>query len=238
MDDTIFEKLNISFFCPAYLDENNLHPLISKAIEVLRPLAEDLEIIIIDDKSPDRTGKAADRLANQYNFIRVIHNKENLGCGGSLKVGFAEAKKDIVIYTDGDNQYEMEEFKGLLSYINSYDIVIGVRKKRADGFLRVLESKIYNFFINKLYKVNFQDVNCSMKVFKKSILSGLNIESRSGFIDAEILIKCGKKRARIKEIYVKHKPRLYGKQFGGHWKTILKTVKDALKFVKKLNNCT
>ena len=111
---TKVKKPTISFFCPAYYDEKNLPLLIPKAVEVLKKNAEKFEIIIIEDGSPDGTGRVADELAQQLPNIRVIHHSTNLGYGATIRDGFRYAKYDFVMYTDGDVQYDITEFEPYL----------------------------------------------------------------------------------------------------------------------------
>ncbi len=228
--------MNISFFCPAYLDEKNIGDVVRSAAKVLESVSNSYEIIIIDDKSPDNTGKVADELAKELKNVRVIHHIKNLGCGASIKTGFEEARNDIIIYTDGDNQYDMNDIPKLLSFITDYDIVVGFRKNRADSNYRKIQSKIYNFLINHLFGVNFIDINCSLKVFRREIIKQIKIESKSGFIDAEIMIKSLKRGAKIKQVEVKHKRRMHGIAGGGSPKTIFKILIEMIKFHQKLKS--
>ena len=66
-------KPNISLFFPVYNDERTIRTVTEKSIRVLKTLADQFEILIIDDCSPDKSGAIADELARQYPFVRVIH---------------------------------------------------------------------------------------------------------------------------------------------------------------------
>ncbi len=226
--------MNISFFCPAYLEEENIEQTINNAIKELTPISNSLEIIIIDDKSPDRTGEIADNLAKQYNFIRVIHHEENMGCGASIKTGFKEAKNDLIFYTDSDNQFEISDIHKLLPYLDEYDIVVGVRQPRADSIFRKIQSRVYNYLVNSLYNVNFKDVNCSFKIFKKCLIEDIELKSKSTFIDAEMMIKCVRKGLKVKEVEISHKPRTSGHATGSSIITILKALFEIIEFRGKL----
>src|SRR3989344_3535080 len=225
-------KPSISFFCPAYNDEENLPILIPKTVRVLKKIASRFEIVIVEDGSPDKTASVADMLAKNFKpFIRVIHHKRNLGYGAALKRGFREASKyDYVFYTDGDNQYDVSEIRKFIPYLSSYDAVVGYRKNRSLTFRRKLQTIVFNFLVKALFRVKARDINNSLKIVRKSILSKLNLSSDSSFIEAEFFIKLNKIEAKIKEIPVRHYPRIHGKAAGGDPMVILKTIKDMLSF--------
>lgn len=228
------KKPSISFFCPAYFDEGNLPILIPEVYKLLKNLAAKFEIIIVEDGSPDNTGKIADKLAFRFKpFIKVVHHPKNLGYGAALKSGFTHAKKfDYVFYTDGDNQYNVNELSKMLPYIGNYDAVIGFRAKRALTLSRQIQTKVYNLLVRLLFGLRVKDINCSMKVIKRKMLRGIKLESDSSFIEAELLIKLKQRHFKIKEIEVSHFPRRFGKASGGSIRVILGTLLDIGRFYK------
>lgn len=225
-------KPSISFFCPAYFDEKNLPILIPKVYKFLRENTSRFEILIVEDGSPDKTGKVADELAKKYApFITVIHHKKNLGYGATLKAGYINAKKyDFVFYTDGDNQYDVDELIKFLPYLKKYDAVIGFRTKRALKLSRQIQTKFFNWLIRFTFKIKVKDINCAMKIIRRKALDSIILTSDGGFIDAELLIKLYRKNYSIKEIEVAHYPRRFGKASGGNPKLIVKTIMDMIKF--------
>src|SRR3989344_224387 len=141
----------ISFFCPAYNDEKNLPKLISAVHNFLSSISNKFEIIIVEDGSPDKTGEVADKLAREYPQVRVIHHAKNLGYGAALSDGFRAAKYSYVIYTDGDNQYNIEEFRPYLPLLGEADILSGYVTEKAVTFRRKIQSALFNFFIWVLF---------------------------------------------------------------------------------------
>src|SRR3989338_8767427 len=127
-----FNKLSsVSFFCPAYHDERNLPVLIPRVSQFLSEVADTFEIIIVEDGSPDKTGEVADALAKKYMNVRVIHHTKNMGYGVALRDGYAAAKYDYVMYTDGDNQYDVREFLPYLHLLDTADVLSGYVTKKA-----------------------------------------------------------------------------------------------------------
>jgi len=220
---------SVSFFCPAYYDEKNIPLVVKDADKFLRKTAKKYEIIVINDGSPDKTGEIADKLAKKYKNMKVIHHKENKGYGGALKTGFMNAKYDYVMYTDGDNQYDVFEFNNLIPLLKNSDIVAGYVSKKAISKRRKLQSEIYNTLIFLLFGVYFKDINCSMKIFKRKVLENIEIKSKSAFIDAEMIIKAKRKGFKIMRKEVTHKPRIHGIAGGSKLSVILPTIKEMMK---------
>lgn len=226
------KKPSISFFCPAYFDEKNLPILIPKTYKILKENTSQFEILIVEDGSPDGTDKVADELAKKFApHVRVIHHKKNLGYGATLKAGYTFANKyEFVFYTDGDNQYNIEEIIIFLPYLKKYDAVIGYRTKRALKFSRQVQTRVFNWIIRLLFKIKMRDINCAMKIIRRKALNTIKLTSDGGFIDAELVIKLSRKNYLVKEVEVSHYPRKFGKASGGNPKLIFKTIFDMIKF--------
>lgn len=227
---------SISFFCPAYHDENNLPVLIPRVHEFLSEIASIFEIIIIEDGSPDKTGEVADRLANQYSYVRVVHHPKNTGYGATLRDGFKSARYDYVIYTDGDNQYDIRDIGPYLRLLSEADVLSGYAVKKAVTLKRKIQSLVFNLLVNFLFLVDLRDINCSLKVYKRQVLSVISMRSNGAFIDAEMLV--GAKRAgfKIVQFPVIHYERKSGVASGAKVSVIADTIKDMLKFRLNLND--
>lgn len=221
---------SISVFFPAYNDEGTIAKLVLDAISVLESITKDYEILIIDDCSPDNTGKIADELAKKNKKVRVIHHKKNEGIGGAMISGYRNAKKEYVFYTDGDAQYDIKEIEKLIKYVPQSDIISGYRQKRADPFIRKLTSKIYNILIYILFGLKMKDVDCSFKLIKKSLIDQIDLKTSSGFVDAELMWKLKKiYNKKIIEIPVTHYPRSSGKTQFFKFKFIYDMILDMFK---------
>ena len=104
------DRLNgVSAFFPAYNEESNIEKMCSSLNAVLSKVAEDFEIIIVNDGSKDRTGEIADRLAQEDRRIRVVHHERNLGYGAAIRSGIEACKKEYLFFTDGDNQFDVSQ---------------------------------------------------------------------------------------------------------------------------------
>jgi glycosyltransferase involved in cell wall biosynthesis len=221
---------SISFFCPAYHDESNLPILIPRVRAFLSDVADRFEIIIVHDASPDRTGAVADELAAAYPEVRVIHHRRNMGYGATLRDGFLAARNDFVLYTDGDNQYDVTEIGPYLALMESHDVLSGYVREKAVSLRRKIQSAVYNGLITLLFGVRIRDIDCALKLYRREVIESMSIRSTSAFIDAEMLIKARRKGFRVAQFPATHFPRTAGLASGSKMSVIVPTVRDMLKF--------
>ena len=110
----------------------------------MRKVTDDFEVLVVNDGSKDKTGAILDRLAVELSFVRVIHHERNLGYGAALITGFANARKDLIFYTDGDGQYDVKELHNLLERLApNIDLVNGYKVRRADAWYRIWIGAMY-----------------------------------------------------------------------------------------------
>ena len=224
-------KPGVSFFCPAYNDEGNIRRTVECVLDTFKRLSLDHEIVIIEDGSPDNTAQVADKLAEEYETVRVIHHEKNMGYGGALRAGFHEARNfKLVSYTDGDGQYKFTEFAKLLEAWEEGCCVLGYRLNRAEGFGRDFQSRVYVMFLRILFRLKVRDINCSMKLFEREHLNRIEIRSNSSFIDAEVVLKLLKLNIPVKEVPVHHYPRLHGEASGTKLTVITDTIRDMVRY--------
>ncbi len=226
----------LSIFFPFWNEEKNIETVIKKAIPIAKKIAKKWEILIIDDYSTDNTLEIAEKLASQYSQIKIIHHTANRGYGASLKSGFKNSKYNLIIFTDGDNQFDFSESPRLIEKIKDSDFVIGFRKKRHDNKFRHLLMnllKVWDFIFFGFY---FKDIDCGFKLFKRSSLRKIEpLKSEGAMITTEILAKAKRKNLKIAQVEVTHYPRKYGDQSGGNLRVIFRAIKESIFLWKNLN---
>src|SRR3990167_1846117 len=220
---------SLSIYFPAYYDENTIEPLTLKNLDIARRLTDDFEIIIVNDNSPDRTGEIADKLAAQYSEVRVVHHRKNMGVGQAMITGYQEAKKDWVFYTDGDAQYDVRELPLLAEHAKDFDVIIGYRLKRAEGWRRLITSKCFHFLVFLLFGIHHRDIDCSFKLLHRRFLDKITFHTNSSLVDAEILIGAKRLKFPIKEIGVHHYVRQFGSSHCFRVKLIVSMLLDMVK---------
>lgn len=221
----------LSVFFPAYYDEDNIGIVVTDAIRVLKHLGlEDYEVTIIEDGSPDSTAVVADELARRFEKVRVIHHPHNLGYGATLKDGFVSARHEWVFYTDGDNQFDIGELPQLIQQTVCADVIVGYRRQKQYSPFRKFTSWCYNLLIRFLFRIKIRDVNCAFKLMPRRLIDEITIDSRHGFIDAEILLQARTLGYRIVQVGVTHRPRMSGVAAAARPWVILWTVYETLRF--------
>ena len=220
----------LSYFFPAHNEEGNVEALVGDALAALPALAERFEIIIVDDGSSDRTGALADQLAAANPaIVRTVHHPTNLGYGAALRSGFRVARFDWVGFTDGDRQFAVADLGRLTARIaepDRPDVVVGFRIRRADPLIRTVYAKSYRFANRVLFGLRVTDVDCACKLFRRSALQGLRVESGGAFFSAELLIKLRAAGRSVVEVGVPHYARTVGSPTGARPSVILRAVRD------------
>ena len=100
---------SVSVVIPMYNEEDYVERTLAAVRGALERAGLEHEMVLVDDASTDRTAALADAAASADARVRVIHNPRNLTLGGSLRAGFAAATKDLVLYTDADLPFDLEE---------------------------------------------------------------------------------------------------------------------------------
>lgn len=215
---------------PAFNEEHNILLTLNKSGKVLSQYFKDWEIIVVDDGSTDNTRDNVRKVSLEDKRIRIISHKRNLGYGGALRTGFREAKFGLIFFSDSDGQFDMEEIKLLLPYLDRADIVAGYRVTRADPFHRVLNAWLYNWLIRVVFGLRIRDVNCAFKFIKRDVLDAVSLESDGALINAELLYKAKRNKFRIVEVPVHHYPRKKGAQTGAKPRVVFKMFFELLKW--------
>ena len=227
----------LSIFFPFWNEEKNIEKVVKEAIPVAKQVATKWEILMVDDGSSDNTLEKAKALAkSDPQHLRVISHQPNRGYGAALKSGLEEAKYDLVVFTDGDGQFDFSEITKFLEKISSADIVIGSRVKRVDHPFRHLLMnllKIWDFIFFGFY---FKDIDCGFKLFKRSALKKIMpLQSEGAMITTEILARAKSARLTIVEVDVHHYPRKFGDQSGGNLRVIIRAIVESLRLWKNLH---
>jgi len=199
-------------FFPAYNEERNIEKLVKDAISILKKIANKYEIlIIVYEGSTDKTVPIVKNLSKKDKRVKlIIQPKDKKGVGYAIKMGFDNAKYDYIFYADSDNQFNLQEFKKFIPYLNTYDIIAGYRINRQDPFTRILTSKIYNTLIKIIFGTKERDVDCAFRFVNKRIFKKIKLICRLGVGTTELLVKARKAGFKIKEIGVHHYPRKAG----------------------------
>lgn len=219
----------LSIFFPFWNEEKNIEDVVNKAIPVAKEVAEEWEILIIDDGSMDQTLEKAEKLSRENPNVKVVSHSPNRGYGAALKEGFENSKYKYIVFTDGDGQFDFSEVKNFVEEIENYDIIIGYRKKRKDNFIRHILMNMLKVWDRIFFGFWFKDIDCGFKMFKKEAVEKITpLRSEGAMITTEILAKSVRKKLKIKQVEVNHYPRKFGDQSGANLPVIIRAILESL----------
>jgi dolichol-phosphate mannosyltransferase len=215
-------RVKLSLVIPCYNEEKTLEDCVEK----VRAIADDtleLELVIVDDCSKDRSREIAKAIAAKHAGIVVLWHDKNQGKGAALRTGIARASGDFVAVQDADLEYDPMDLRRLLEPLRKgeADVVLGSRFL-SHGYHRVLYfwhsmgNRFLTLLSNMLTDLNLTDMETCYKVFRREVIQSIPIqENRFGF-EPEVVAKIAHQRLRIYEMGISYRGRTYaeGKKIG------------------------
>ncbi len=219
----------LSIVIPMYNEEDNAALLTEKIHEALE--GYNYQIIYVDDFSKDRTREVIRELKDDR--VHLIELKKNYGQSLALAAGIDHAEGEYIITMDGDLQNDPTDIPHMLKAAidEHYDLVTGIRQKRKDSLVKKIPSKIANFLVRRVTKLDIKDNGCALKVFSRDIAKNLNLY---GEMHRFITLLAFLEGAQIKQVPVKHHARHSGKSKYG-LERVFKVLADMmlLLFIRK-----
>jgi len=228
----------LSVVIPCYNEEQTLAQVVAKVSQAGTAGLE-MEIVIVDDCSTDRSWDIAQDLAANNTHIHIFRHPVNQGKGAALRTGFASANGDLIIVQDADMEYDPTDYKKLLAPIlaGEADVVYGSRfldreATEAHYLIHGLANRFLTGLSNLLTGLKLTDMETCYKLIPRSVLDSLTItEDRFGF-EPEITAKLARIRPKLRliEVPVSYANRSYedGKKIG--WKDGISAIRCILKF--------
>ena len=219
---------SISLVMPAYNEADNIEPMIAEATPALEAVADDYEILVVDDGSADETAAVTRRAMETHPHVRLVEHPVNQGFGAAVFTGFTNAEKDWIFYTDADRQFVLSELELFMPYLDRADLIAGYRAPRRDPFLRVLYGKGWSMLCTFVFGYTVRDVDCGFKLFRREIVQKLapHIASRGATFSIEWLVRAKRAGYRFAELPVSHRPRVAGSQTGANIKVITRAFRE------------
>lgn len=228
---------SVSFFAPVYDDAATIGRVVEKATQLLEAHCPDYEIWLINDASPDNASAViADIMAKNPKVFCHEHSK-NLGYGLTIRDGIRFANRfEWVAFCDGDDQFDILDLPLLAKEVfQGADAVVTRRTSFPNGPIRTLMSRHYNGKVRRSFGVGFQDISCSLKLFKREHLQGLDFKSESPFIDAEITLRLVKAGRKVVEVGIPSYPRISGRSHSLRIRNILQVYQEMADLKRELS---
>lgn len=214
-------NVELSLVIPCYNEEKTLAPCIQRVLELEKDIA--IEIIVVDDKSTDKSLEIARRLSECHENIKVLSHEANRGKGAALRTGFKQASGQYVIVQDADLEYDPLEIPRLLEPMKNgkADVVLGSRFLTAGAhrvlyYWHSLGNKFLTSLSNMFTDLNLTDMETCYKLFRRDVIEKIRIEEERFGIEPEIIAKVAQMRLRIYEVGISYYGRTYeeGKKIG------------------------
>ena len=221
---------------PTYNEFNNIQKLIPQVLD----LYSDLDILIVDDNSPDGTGKFIEELSKKNSRIKLITRKGKLGLGTAYVEGYRYILAngyDVAFQMDADYSHDPKEISNFRKYLNEYDLIIGSRYIQGVNVInwpmrRLLLSYFANYYTKIITGLPIKDSTGGFKAFRREVLEAIDldhIKSNGYAFQIEMNYKAWIKGFKLKEVSI-----IFMDRVAGTSKMSKKIVREAITRVWKL----
>ena len=198
---------SLSLVVPVFNERESLMLLLEEITERLS--GREYTIIFVDDGSTDGSLKAMREFEKSASEVEVVSLDRHRGKSAALAAGFERASGDVVLTMDSDLQDDPKEIPRLLEALDGdVDMVCGWKSVRRDSGHRRAASRVYNFFVTRLFGLKLHDVNCGLKAMRAEVAQSLEL---SPGMHRLIPVLAASKGFRVAEIPVEHRVRRFGK---------------------------
>jgi dolichol-phosphate mannosyltransferase len=213
--------LSVWLVLPTYNEAENLERTIAEALPALEQVAERPHVLVVDDDSPDGTGRIAARLSERDARVRVLHNGVKRGLGRAYVAGFAHALAhgaDRVIEMDADGSHDPADLPRLVEAADDLDVVLGSRYADGGGIvawgaLRRALSRSGCWYARSLLRLDVHDLTGGFKCFRREVLEALDLDDvrANGYVfQIELSYRASRAGFRIGEIPIVFRERERG----------------------------
>jgi dolichol-phosphate mannosyltransferase len=199
--------MRVVMVIPTYNEALNLEPLLRR----LRQAQPDVDVLVVDDGSPDGTGELADAVAAEDPRVHVLHRTVKEGLGAAYLAGFRRALDegyDVIGEMDADGSHQPEQLQSLLDALRDADLVIGSRWVPGGSIVnwparRELLSRGGNFYTRRLLGIGVRDATAGYRLFRRTTLERIGLEEvqSSGYVfQAELAFRTLRAGLRVTEV--------------------------------------
>lgn len=224
----------MSLVFPMFDEEANVGTLLRSALALAPRLADDFELIVVDDGSRDGSAAVVDSIRRRDPRVRLLRHPENRGYGAALRSGLRAARGELVFFSDADLQFDLTEIERLLAHTDEFDIVAGYRSPRRDPLGRRILAWGWGFLVRALFGLRVRDIDCAFKVFRRPVVDALEVASIGAFVNTEILVRARRAGFRIQEVPVSHHPRVAGRAKGASLRVVVRAIVELSMLYREL----
>jgi glycosyltransferase involved in cell wall biosynthesis len=195
--------------------------------DVLRGCGRTYELVLVDDGSTDGTRELVQGLSGQLPRCRAILHPRNLGIGEGIRTCFFETTGEWATWFPADLQADPRELPRLLDLLPGCDVLVTYReaRQRQETWRRKLISWVDRALVRLLFGVRLNDLHW-VRFFRRSVLEQLQPNSRSPFVDTEMVVGARQLGARVRQTPFPDQPRRFGTAKGASLKNLVSAVAD------------
>ncbi len=218
----------LTVIVPLYNEEDNLKRVEKELSEYIKIAHVPTQVLFVNDGSSDNSQKIIEDICNSNPDFKFISFEKNCGLSAAIKAGFDYVETSLTGYIDSDLQTDPMDFNLLLDNLDGYDLVTGYRNNRKDSFVKNMSSTIANGIRRTFTNDGMDDTGCPLKVIKTDYAKRIPMfRGLHRFLPAMILLQHGK----IKQVPIKHFPRMAGTAHFGVWNRLLGPLMDCFAYV-------
>ena len=231
-------KYDLTIIVPVYNEEDNIERVEKELKNFLGIAVKKAKILFVNDGSKDKSQLLIEEICRRNEDFYFISFAQNRGLSAAIKAGFDYADTELIGYIDSDLQTSPEDFNILLNELEDYALVTGVRSQRKDSFVKNVSSTIANKIRRAFTHDGMDDTGCPLKIIRTDFAKRIPMfKGLHRFLPAMILLQNGK----IKQVPVRHFPRIAGQAKFGLWNRLLGPLMDCFAYMwmkKKYINYT
>ena len=164
----------ISVVSPVYNAAKILPVLVHELVKTFEELQEDYEIVLVDDRSPDDSWQVMKNLQKKHNHLKVFRLSRNFGQHPTIMAGLSQVKGDWIVVMDCDMQDQPKEIKKLFQKAKEgFDVVLGRRVDRQDGFFKKLSSSIFSFFYTFFTGIKYDNQIANFGIYNYKVIQSI-----------------------------------------------------------------
>ena len=218
----------LTIVIPVYNEEDNLARVEQEMSDYFKIASRPACALFVNDGSKDSSQQMIEDICSRNEAFSYINFAENRGLSAAIKAGFDHTETPLVGYIDSDLQTSPEDFNLLLEHIDDHELVTGVRANRKDKFVKRMSSKIANGIRRAFTKDGMDDTGCPLKIIRTENAKRIPMfKGLHRFLPAMILLQEG----RIKQIPVRHFPRIAGTAKYGVWNRLIGPLMDCFAYL-------
>ena len=207
--------MDITMALPVFNEQETLEEVVVCALRVLESATGGgKEVLIVNDGSTDKTGSISRGLESRFPLVSLHEHPSNLGFAEAQRSCYRHAGFDWVFLVPADGQIDPTTLLDFIPHCRDHDLVLGVAGEAPERGLRRILSKTYHALVRRLFRLQLGDFGACLMV-RRSLVQRIELRSVTPVAMTELVVRSIASGAKVAQVEVDKKPRLYGTAKGG-----------------------